>query len=247
MKKLFILVLLVSLSFAESIRVAVAANVSYAIEELKSEFLKDREDDKIDIILGSSGKLTAQILNGAPYDLFLSANMKYPNRLKSENVAITEPLIYARGGLVILTTKESLDLSKGVEIVKDVDRIAVANYKVAPYGKATVEALKNANLLKIAKPKFANAESITQSVQYTLTATDIGFIAKSAIYSDKMKKYSQEGRNWVEVDSKLYTPIKQGMVILKRGENKKLAKDFYNFLLSSKAKEIFKKYGYIVD
>ncbi len=228
---------------AENIRVATAANVSYAINELKDVFIKENPKIKVDVILGSSGKLTAQILHGAPYDIFLSANMKYPNKLKEESIAITEPIIYAKGGLVILTRKDDINLSKGIEVVKDVKRIAIANYKTAPYGKASVEALKNAKLLKIAKPKFINAENISQSVQYTITATDIGFIAKSAMFSDKMKKY----KNWVEVDKNLYKPIEQGLVILKHAKDKNSAKVFYDFLLSSKAKEIFKKYGYIVE
>ena len=247
MRFLFIILLLFSFATSESIKIATSANVSYAISELKETFLKQNQNNRVDIILGSSGKLTAQILHLAPYDIFLSADMKYPFRLQKENLTATEPKIYAKGSLIIFTIKDNIDLSKGIAVVKDAKKIAVANHKTAPYGKASVEALKNAELFKIAKPKFINGESIAQSVQYSLIATDIGFIAKSAIFSNKMKKYNKIGKNWVDVNRSLYRPIEQGVVILKRAKNSNLAKKFYEFLFSKEAKAIFQKYGYITD
>jgi len=247
MRFLFMILLLFSFATSESIKIATSANVSYAMSELKETFLKQNPNSRVDIILGSSGKLTAQILHLAPYDIFLSADMKYPFRLQKKNLTATKPKIYAKGSLIIFTIKDNIDLSKGIAVVKDAKKIAVANYKTAPYGKASVEALKNAKLFKIAKPKFINGESIAQSVQYSLIATDIGFIAKSSIFSNKMKKYNKIGKNWVDVNRSLYRPIEQGVVILKRAKENNLAKKFYEFLFSKEAKAIFKKYGYITD
>ena len=245
--------LLLSLLFAATtlsageINIAVAANVSYAIDELKAEFATTNPDTKVQVTLGSSGKLTAQIINGAPYGLFMSANMKYPKALYNKKIAITEPIVYAQGGLAYLSVKPQ-DFSKGMALVttKKISKIAIANPKTAPYGKAAVEAMKNAKVYEDVKMKFIYGESISQTVAYAVIAADIGFIAKSSLYSSKMSQY-KENVNWAAVDPQLYTPIKQGVVILKYGENNKEYKAFYDFVLSDKARMIFKKYGYIVE
>jgi len=244
LKRITLIVLLLSISvFAQKINIAVAANVSYAIDDLIKEFNKINPDTKVLVTLGSSGKLTAQIKHGAPYDLFMAANMKYPESLYKDNIAITKPVIYAQGALAMLTIKD-LDLSKGIMVTKSdkVDKIAIANPKTAPYGKAAVEAFKNANLEL--SDKFIYAESISQTVTYAITAADIGFIAKSSLYSSKMKKY-KEYKNYIDVDTKLYTPIKQGIVILKKAKDSKEVKAFYDFILSENGKKILLDYGYV--
>ncbi|WP_428026441.1 molybdate ABC transporter substrate-binding protein [Arcobacter sp.] len=247
MKKVVLGILAISLSlFASQINIAVAANVSYAINDLIEEFNKTNPDTKVQVTLGSSGKLTAQIKNGAPYNIFMAANMKYPQSLYSENIAITKPLVYAQGSLAILTTKK-LNLSKGINLAVEnsIGKIAIANPKTAPYGKAAIEAMKNANIQDKVTDKYVYAESISQTVTYAITAADMGFIAKSSLYSPKMSKY-KEGINWIDVDSKLYTPINQGIVILNNAKENKEVKAFYDFILSEKAKNIFKRYGYLV-
>lgn len=247
MKKIILaLAILCSTVFAGTINVAVAANVSYAINELISEFNKTNPDTKIEVVLGSSGKFTTQIQNGAPFDIFLSADMKFPETLEKENLTTTKPVIYAQGSLAMLSAKP-LDFSKGIALVanKDIEKIAIANPKTAPYGTAAIEALKNANLLEKIENKFVYAESISQAVTYAITAADVGFIAKSSLYDEKMSKY-KENINWISIDPKLYTPIDQGIVVLKRAKNNKEAHAFYNFILSKEAKDIFLKFGYLV-
>ena len=245
-KSLLVLLFLVSSVFAEKLNIAVAANVSYAIGELKAEFNKTYPDIEVNETLTSSGKLTAQIKNGAPYDIFMSANMKYPNALYSDGLAVTRPLVYAQGSLAYLSNAK-LDYSKGIELVTEsnIKKIAIANPKTAPYGKAAVEAMTNGKVYNKVKGNLVYAESISQTVTYALTATDVGFIAKSTLYSPKMKKY-KKGVNWEDVDPKLYTPINQGIVLLKKAENNKAAKAFYDFMLSEKAKKILNAYGYLV-
>lgn len=248
MKKLLLSLLFVAATLsAEEINIAVAANVSYAMDELKAEFAKSNPDVKVQVTLGSSGKLTAQIKSGAPYGLFMAANMKYPEALFSDKIAVTEPVVYAQGELAYLSAKPQ-DFSKGIALVADasIAKIAVANPKTAPYGKAAVEAMKKGGVYAAAEPKFVYAESISQTVTYAITAADIGFVAKSSLYSPKMAEY-KENVNWVSVDPALYTPIKQGIVLLKNGEKSSGCRAFYDFILSGKAKSIFKKYGYIVE
>jgi molybdate transport system substrate-binding protein len=245
--KLFITALLLtSYSMAGSIKIAVAANVSYAIDDLKKEFNKLYPDTKVKVTLGSSGKLTAQIKNGAPYQLFMSANMKYPKALYKDTMAVTKPIVYAQGKIALLSNKKQ-DFTKGIKLLKDkkIAKIAIANPKTAPYGKAAVEAMKNAGVYNDVKKKFVYAESISQTVSYTVTATDIGVIAKSSLFSPKMAEF-KKGINWGEVDPKLYTPINQGVVILKEGEKNAEVAAFYNFILSEKAKKIFEDFGYTV-
>ncbi len=245
--RLLLLTLLVNVSlFAGEITIAVAANVSYAIDELKAEFAKSNPETKVQVTLGGSGKLTAQIKNGAPYGLFMSANMKYPQALYDDKMAITKPVVYAQGALAYLSVKK-LDFSKGMELLRDekIEKIAVANPKTAPYGKAAEEAMKNAKIYDDVKSKFVYGESISQTVSYAVIAADIGIIAKSSLYSSKMAEY-RENVNWASVDPALYTPIKQGIVLLKYGEENKEYKAFYDFILSDKAKVILKKYGYMI-
>ncbi|UFH58966.1 molybdate ABC transporter substrate-binding protein [Sulfurovum mangrovi] len=236
---------MMSLSAGE-IKIAVAANVSYAIDDLKKEFNALYPETKVQVTLGSSGKLTAQIKNGAPYQLFMAANMKYPEALYKDGIAVTRPLVYAQGSLAYLSSKPQ-DFTKGIALIKDatINKIAIANPKTAPYGKAAVEAMKNGGVLADVEKKFVFAESISQTVSYAVTAADIGFIAKSSLYSPKMAHY-KEGVNWSDVDTKLYTPINQGIVVLKNGEKSNEVAAFYTFMLSAKAKEILQAYGYLV-
>lgn len=246
MKKILLsLIFILSSLNAGTINIAVAANVSYAIEDLKKEFNKEHPNTKVQVTLGSSGKLTAQIKHGAPYQIFMSANMKYPQALFQDKLAISEPLVYAKGSLAYLSTKK-FDFSKGIELLntKEISTIAIANPKTAPYGKATLEAMKNANIYESIKKKLIFGESISQTLSYCIIAADIGIVAKSALYSKKMSRY-KKGINWFEVDKNLYSPISQGIVILKSAKDNNEVKAFYEFIFSKKAKIIFEKFGYI--
>jgi molybdate transport system substrate-binding protein len=247
MKKIIlVLMVLCSSIFAGQVNIAVAANVSYAINELIAEFNKTNPDTKIQVTLGSSGKLTAQIKNGAPFNIFMAANMKFPESLYQDSIAITKPVVYAQGAIAMLSSKE-LDFKKGIDLIKDdsISKVAIANPKTAPYGTAAVEAIKNAKILDLIESKFVYAESISQVVTYATTAADIGFIAKSSLYDEKMSKY-KENVNWVSVDPTLYTPIKQGIVIINNAKDNAEVKAFYDFILGNKAKKIFEDYGYLV-
>lgn len=237
--------LLLSLSlWAQSVNIAVAANVSYAIKDLIKAFNITHPTTKINVTLGSSGKLTAQINHGAPYELFMSANMKYPQNLYTKNKASTLPKVYALGGLALLSKKPQ-DFNQGLALLQQakIKRIAIANPKTAPYGKAAFEALKNAQLLKVLKPKFIYGESISQTVSYTVTAANIGIIAKSSLYSKQMQHF-KANTHYTDVPASLYTPIEQGIVLLNNPT--KEAQAFYDFILSSQAQNIFKQYGYLL-
>ena len=244
LKTIFLLSLFTTLLQAEKITVAVSANVSYAIKDLKKEFHQLYPNIKVQVILGGTGKLVAQIKHNAPYDILMGANMLYPQALYKSGEAITPPLVYAQGALAMIGAKKH-DLSRGLALTKTpaIKRIAVANPKTAPYGVATFEALKNAKLLAQIQSKFVYAESISQTVTYATKVTDLGFIAKSSLFSPKMAHF-KKGIHWVDIDPKLYTSIDQGIVLLKHAEKSAEASAFYTFILSKRARKIFKKFGY---
>ncbi len=247
-KIVFVSILLILNLNAKDITIAVAANVSYAIDDLIAEFNIKNPNTKVNVTLGSSGKLSAQISHGAPYDLFLSANMKYPTDLYKNNYASTIPKVYAKGSLAYFTSKK-LDFKKSLnDLLKDknIKQIAIANPKTAPYGIASFEALKNAKVFDKVKSKFVYGESISQTIMYSVSATDIGIIAKSSLFSKNMSQY-KENIHWKEIDTKLYTPIKQGIVILKNAKNINETKAFYNFIFTKEAKDIFVRYGYLIN
>jgi molybdate transport system substrate-binding protein len=220
--------------FANEIFTASATGNAYAMPEIIKKYNEIYPNDKVYLIFASSGKLTAQIMHGAKYDIFLAANMKYPYALYQKGIALTKPKIYAYGAIVIFSRKPLKGDYK--EIILNASSIAIANPRTAPYGKAAVEFLKNTGLYDKVKSKLVYAETVSAAFNYSLHSTDIGIIAKSLLFSPNTKKY----KNWIDLPNK-YTPISQGVVLL----NKK-AENFYNFLFSNNAKKVLKKYGYIV-
>jgi len=230
-------------AFAADITVAGAANVQFTLDDLTAEFTKETGIN-VKTVIGSSGKLTSQIENGAPFDIFLSADMKYPDTLYKEGFSLRSPRIYVYGTLVLWTMKD-LDLSKGVNVLNDaaIRKIALANPQQAPYGREAVNALKFYTLYDQLQKKLVLGESISQTNQFITTgAADIGFTAESVVLAPNMK---DKGK-WVEVDPQSYKPIAQGVIVLRYAEKEhsKEAREFYDFLFSGPAQEIFKKYGY---
>jgi molybdate transport system substrate-binding protein len=244
-KYLGILLLLSFCNIAYSqITVACAANMQYAMEQIKTSCAKTGM--KIKVIYGASGKFVTQIKNGAPFDVFVSADMAYPESLYVWKYAATKPQIYAYGKLVIWTIKK-IDITKRIACLQDplVKTIAIPDPKGAPYGREAIRALKNAGIYDAVLPHLVYGESISQTAQYiVIGSADIGFNAKAIVLSDQMKGKG----SWVEVDSSLYTPIAQGAVICKYGEdnNPKLSQQFVKYLLGKESRNILELYGYIL-
>lgn len=223
--------------------VATAANMQFAMEELILKFALKYDVD-CELVLSSSGKLTAQIKEGAPYDVFVSADMKYPNDLAKAGKNLNSPKVYAYGKLVLWTLNP--DIIPNLENLSNtkIEHIALANPKTAPYGKAALETLTYYNLKQSLTPKLVFGESISQTNQFIHSgAVEIGFTAKSVVLSKPMKN---QGR-WVEVDELAYNPIEQGIVVLKQPEkDHSAAMNFYNFMFSDEAKEILTQFGYTI-
>ncbi len=246
MRLALMILMVIGILQGRTVRIALAANVSYAMPLLKTAFAKHHPDVQIQVTVSGSGKLATQIRNGAPYDLFLSANMAYPQALYDAGEATEKPVVYAQGALAYLSNTPR-DFSKGISVLlsPSIHTIAVANPKTAPYGKAAFEALDAAGLLSRVRPKLVFGESIAQTVAYAIHAADIGLVAKSALFAPQMQRY-REGTHWADVDPTLYHPIDQGMILLASSPHKQEAKAVYDFFLGTEAREIFTRFGYRV-
>jgi len=228
---------------AETLTVAVAPNIKYAFDDLQAEFKKETGID-ISPVFSSSGKIAAQVRHGAPFDVFMSADMGFPETLYKDGYAAEPPRIYAYGALVLWTMKD-LDMGKGVELLKDgtVEKVAVANPRVAPYGREAIKVLKYYRLHEAVEPKLVYGEDVSQTSLYIASrSADIGLTAKSVVVSPEMKGKGK----WIEIKKDSYDPIAQGVVILKHGRETSAvaAQRFHDFLFSPKARAIFERYGY---
>lgn len=226
---------------SDKITVAAAANVQYVMEDIRKAFEKET-GKPVQIVVSSSGKLTSQIREGAPFDVFVSADIKYPKEIYDQGGAEAEPKIYAYGKLVIWSMKDSANLQALTRPA--IHKIAIPNPTVAPYGEAAVQAMQKTGLYDQLKSKIVQGESISQTAQYITTgAADIGFNALSIVLSPEMKGKGK----WQLVDSTLYQPIAQSAILLRHSEDspkKEPSKQFFDFLYSAKGQAIFKKYGY---
>jgi molybdate transport system substrate-binding protein len=228
-------------SFAQDLKVAVAANMQGVIKVLGKDF-KQKTGIGIEPIVGSSGNLSTQIKNGAPYDLFLSADMGFPESLFKEGFSLKQPEVYAYGSLIICSTQNiGFENWERVLLSSRIKKVAIANPTIAPYGKAAQESLKLKGILDNIQSKLVIGESISQVNTYiTSGVVDVGFTTRALIKDAEGKTTLY----WKEIDPKSYTPIKQGMIILKQTKESANAQKFYDYMLSPAAKAILKEYGY---
>jgi molybdate transport system substrate-binding protein len=238
----FILIVLMSSNAAfagEIISVAVAANFISAFKELAADF-EAKTKIKVEGTFSSTGNLYSQITNGAPYDLFLSADEDRPAKLHKDGVA-EAPFIYARGQAVLWSAnKDFCKAATWQDALKNkqIKKISIANTQTAPYGAAAKKALEKVGIWDILQSKLVNAQDIAQSFQYASTsAVDAGFCAMSATVSPEGKK----GCFFVIGEA---PEIIQSACLLKRTTNRKAVEKFVEFLSSPDAKEIKVKYGY---
>lgn len=229
-------------SWAQTVQIAVAANFAGAIKPLATEFERTT-GYKTAISSGATGKFYAQIGNGAPFDVFLSADQTTPTQLVKDQLAVpATQFTYAVGKLVLWSAIPGLVDAKGA-VLKSARfaHLAIASPQLAPYGAVAVETLKSMNLIESLTPKFVQGESIGQT--YTFVATgnaELGFVALSQVWSNGQ---IQPGSAWI-VPQNLYTPLRQDAVLLKHGENNPAAAALLIYLKSAAAKKIIQDYGY---
>jgi len=229
--------------FAQQTTVAVAANMKDAFAEINAAY-KAAGNSDIRIVYGSSGNFTAQIMNGAPFNLFISADEHFPIELSKKGKTIDEGVVYAIGKLAIISknsAKMSLanDKTELMRAINKANKIAIAKPELAPYGKAAIEYLKAEGLWDIAKDKLIYGDNIGIATMYVVTgAADLGFTALSLAKSAEVAKET----HFILVNSKLYEPIKQRMVLIKDAPQEAIT--LYQFMQRPAAKSILQKYGY---
>ncbi len=240
------LVASVSVATAEEITIAAASDLNFAFREIATEY-ENTTGNHVRLTLGSSGNFFAQIQNGAPFDLYFSADIAYPRKLEEAGLTVPGSLYpYAIGRIVLWTGNEShLDLSKGLEVLREqtIKKIAIANPKHAPYGRAAVAAMEHFKVYDQVKYKLILGENISQAAQFIESgACDIGIIALSLAVAPAMKS---KGTYW-EVPADAHLPLEQGAVILKSSKNQEAARQFLEFIKGPNGQEIMKRYGFIV-
>ncbi|MFA5454410.1 MAG: molybdate ABC transporter substrate-binding protein [Sulfurimonas sp.] len=249
MKKIILGLMILSMSlFAEKITVFAAADLRFALDEVKAKFLKEHPKDEVETIYGSSGKGMHQIENGAPYDIYFSANEAFVEDLYKGGFVTTEPKLYAKGRIVIWSKNPNFDPKKGFDNMKEpwVKKIAIANPSHAPYGEKAKQAMQSIGIYKEVESKLVLGENISQTTQFIQSgAADIGVIAYSLALAPTIAK--SEHPNFHLIDGNLHQPLLQGYGITKVGANKPLTKEFYNFMDTKEAQTIMQSYGFVVN
>jgi molybdate transport system substrate-binding protein len=232
-------------AFADEVKVAVAANFTAPMKVIAENFEK-ATGHKAELAFGSSGKFYAQITNGAPFDVFFSADQARPEKLEKENATVAgSRFTYATGKLVLWSSKDTFVDDQG-QILKtgDFAHLAIASPKLAPYGAAAVETMKALGVFAKLEPKLVQGESISQTYNFVLTGNaELGFVALSQVYADGKLK---SGSGWI-VPGKLHTPINQDAVILTHGKDNKAAAALVAYLKTEPAKAVIRSFGYDVN
>jgi molybdate transport system substrate-binding protein len=229
---------------AQEIRVAAAADLRFALSELAVNYEK-HAGTKVNVTYGSSGNFFAQIQNGAPFDLFFSADLDYPRKLEAAGLAEAGTLYeYALGRIVVWTRRDApIDVSTqgwNALLSPGVQKIAIANPALAPYGRAAVAALEKAGILEQVKSKLVYAENISQTAQFVQSGNaQAGIVALSLALSPAMK----DGKRW-EIPADMHPAIEQGAILLKSATSKAQARAFLEFVRSADARSTLERFGF---
>jgi len=226
---------------ADEITVAAAADLKFAMQDLASRFER-QTGNKVNVVFGSSGTLFSQIRNGAPFDLFFSADMDYPRKLEASGLG--EPgslVVYALGQMAIWTPKNSaVDVSRGWSALLDpsVQKLSIANPLHAPYGRAAVAALRHAGIYDQVEAKLVYGEDISQAAQFVESGNaQAGILALSLVRSPVLR---DAGRWWV-VPADACPPLEQGAIVLRSSSKKALARAFLSFLKDPQARSVLEE------
>ena len=228
----------------QEIRVAAAADLKFAMDELAGQFER-QTGTTVRVTYGSSGNFFSQIQNGAPFDLFFSADIEYPKKLEAAGFAEAGSLYeYAVGRIVIWTLAAAkVDVAKqrwNALLSDSVQKIAIANPEHAPYGRAAVAALRKAGIYEQVKAKLVYGENISQAAQFVQSGNaQAGIVAMALAVSPAMR----DGQRW-EIPAEMHPPIDQGAIVLKNSKNKDAARLFLEFVRSATGRAVLAKFGF---
>ncbi|MEK6802388.1 MAG: molybdate ABC transporter substrate-binding protein [Nitrospirota bacterium] len=249
MARLLLCVMLVllcrpAIALADDIAVAAASDLHFAIKELIVEYEK-QTGHHVKLSLGSSGNFYAQLQQGAPFDLYFSADIGYPKKLEEAGLTVPGSLYrYAVGRVVLWAPKQSpVEVAKGLTVLRDaaVRKIAIANPKHAPYGRAAVAAMEQSQVYADVKDRLVLGENISQAAQFIESgACDVGIIALSLAMAPVMKS---AGSYWL-IPAEAHPPLEQGAVIMKQSKQQDAARHFLQFMQSPQGQEVMTRYGF---
>jgi molybdate transport system substrate-binding protein len=226
----------------ERVLVAAASDLKFAMDSIILVF-NAAGSGNVEVTYGSSGKLCEQIINGAPFDLFFSADVAYPEQLQKKNKTASPIYRYAKGRIVLWSKKidcEKLEMKSLLD--PSVRKIAIANPAYAPYGKRAVEYLENSGLSINLRSKLVYSENISQAAQFISSgAAEIGIIALSLALSPNMRK---ENGSYYIIPESSHQPLIQGAAITEHGGSSAEAKSFFNFVQSERAVSIMRHFGF---
>lgn len=228
---------------SQRLMIAAAADLRFALDDILTIYRPKHPDAQIEVVYGSSGKMTTQILNGAPYDVFFSADISFPERLYREGFALTKPRVYALGRIVLWSKRHDASSMTLHDLLQpSIRRVAIAQPVHAPYGLRAKEALTALGLWEEIQPKLVFGENIAHTAQMVESeAADVGIIALSLALFPAL---AEQGHYLI--DDQLHNPLTQGYVITRHGRENPLAYDFAEFMQRQDARVIMKKYGFIL-
>jgi len=229
---------------AEKITIAAAADLKFALDEIVMLFNKAHPADRVETIYGSSGKFHTQIRQGAPFDLYFSADIAYPRALKVEGFAAAEVQPYAVGRIVLWSPSRDTGKMTLADLADPaIQKIAIANPKHAPYGKRAEEALKAAGVWEKVEGKLVYGENVAQAAQFVQTGNaQAGIVALSLALSPELAKQG----GYALIPDKLHQPLEQGFIVTKRAANNPLAQAFARFMVSGEARAVMTRYGFVL-
>lgn len=229
---------------AGNITIAAAADLKFAMDEIVTAFHREHPDHQVEVVYGSSGKFQTQIQQGAPYDLYFSADIAFPRQLARAGFAGSEVVPYAVGRIVLWSLDpDTSKLTLAALADPATRRIAIANPRHAPYGKRAEEALRAVGLWERIEPKLVYGENIAHTAQFVQTGNaQVGIIALALALNPEL---SAKGRYRLIPDS-LHAPLEQGFVITRRAEANPLAKVFATYMAGKSARAVMTKYGFVL-
>ena len=228
----------------EKITIAAAADLKFALDEVVALFSRLHPADRVETIYGSSGKFQTQIRQGAPFDLYFSADIAYPRALKEEGFAASEVQPYAVGRIVLWSTSRDTAKMTLADLADPaIRKIAIANPKHAPYGKRAEEALKASGVWEKVEAKLVYGENVAQAAQFVQTGNaQAGIIALSLALSPELAKRG----GYALIPDRLHQPLEQGFIITRRAENNGMAKRFADYMGGKPARAVMVKYGFVL-
>lgn len=229
---------------AGKITVAAAADLKFAMDEIVARFRQAHGADQVDVVYGSSGKFHTQIQQGAPYDLYFSADIAFARALAKAGFSASEVKPYAIGRIVLWSaTMDARQMTLAGLTDATIARVAIANPKHAPYGKRAEEALRALGLWEKVEPKLVYGENIAHAAQFVQTGNaQVGIIALALALSPEL---ASKGGYWLIPDH-LHQPLEQGFVITRRAQGNALAQRFADYMGSPAARAVMTRYGFVL-